>query len=367
MGEKRHLKWTKELILEEAKTYEYRSDFKKNEPNLYKKICKEGYLDEAFSHMKPKPKKWLKEECIKAAKQCKTKSEFLKRFCGAYSASKKHGWFDECIKNLFPDVGSKTKRFIYAFEFEDNSVYVGLTFNLEKRKKQHEHDPESAVFQHIKMGIGYSFVVKSELIDYKEASILEGKILEEYVTDGWKPLNRTKTGGLGSTIEKKPKISKPRRVIWTEELLAEEAKKYATKKDFINESPSAYYSAHKKKIIDKICAHMTPLKKIKWSYDEALNIALKYDNKIDFRKEHPGLFSSCQQKGWIPELCSHMRNLKKERIIYTDEIVKETLKNFTSMGQLYASKDKFIRGCYWWLKKKKLLFEYRKYLKNEDD
>lgn len=364
---KRHHKWTKDLILAEAKKYEYRSDFKESEPNLYKKICEGGYLDEAFSHMRPKPKKWLKQECVKAAGLCKTKSEFQKRFCGAYKISKKNGWFDECIKNLFPDVGSKTKRYVYAYEFSDKSVYVGLTYNLEKRQKQHESDKNSAVFQHKKMCEDYSFIVKSELVDYKEASVLEGLILEEYVKKGWLPLNRTKTGGLGSTIEKKEKKPKIEQFVWTDELLETEAKKYTTKRDFLKYSPSAYTCAHKKKLIDKICKHMVPLKKIKWSYEEAAKIVSRYDNKTSFRKEHPGLYSVCQQKGWIPMICAHMRNLYLEKIIYTEKNVKDTLQNYSKMEDLRKSKDKFVRGCYWWLKRQKLLVEFKKYLKNEND
>ena len=365
---KRCWKWTKEAIINEAKKYEYRSDFKKAEPNLYKKICQEGYFNEAFGHMKHKPKKWTKEECLKAASKCKTKSEFEKKFCGAYSSSRKNGWYEECVSAFFTLVGNKANRCIYAFEFDDGSVYVGLTFNFEERKKQHHKDPDSTVFKHVsKTGAKYNAIQKTDYIDYRSASTLEGIILKEYIDGGWIPLNRVKTGGLGSSVEKKEKPEKHKRLAWTYELLYEEAKKYNTKKDFFEQSPSAYSSAHKMGIINEVCSHMTPLKKLKWAFEEAREVALLYDNKKDFRKEHPGLYSVCQQNGWIPKVCSHMRNLYDEKIIYNENVVKETLGKYEKMQQLRTSEDKFVRGCYWWIKHKKLLNEYKKYLKNVND
>ncbi len=34
-------------------------------------------------------------------------------------------------------IGNKFKRCIYAYEFSDNYVYVGLTLNLDKRNNRH--------------------------------------------------------------------------------------------------------------------------------------------------------------------------------------------------------------------------------------
>ena len=49
-----------------------------------------------------------------------------------------------------------------------------------------------------------------------------------------------------------------------------------------------------------------------------------------------------------------------EKIIELYDQMK--VKISSKMEELKKSDDKFVRGCYWWLKKKKLLVEYKKYL-----
>ena len=41
-------------------------------------------------------------------------------------------------------------RCIYAVEFPDNSVYIGLTYNFENRKKQHLTNSKSTVYKKVK-------------------------------------------------------------------------------------------------------------------------------------------------------------------------------------------------------------------------
>jgi predicted GIY-YIG superfamily endonuclease len=364
-GKKRHWRWTKELIIAEAKKYDYRSDFKKKEPNLYKSIIKGGYAEEAFSHMLFKPRKWTYEKCIEAAKTCKTKSEFGIKFCGAYATAKSHNWLSDIIKNFEP-VGSKVKRCIYAYEFSDNSVYVGLTFSLKKRNMQHMRDLDSSVYQHIKeTNIKPVLVQKTDYIDYKEAAQKEGEILNEYKENGWFILNKTKTGGLGSSIEKKEKVKihKQKRFKWTEEALKKEIEKYKTLSDFRTQSPNAYSICSRKKLLNTLCVNLKRQVHETWTMEEAKKEALKYHYKKDFEQNSHGCYSSCRNKGWLEIVCVHMGDYKKENSLYNEENVKEVVSRYTQMQKLKKSEDKFERGCYWWLKKKKLLIEYKKYLK----
>ena len=42
------------------------------------------------------------------------------------------------------------KRLIYVYEFSDNSCYIGLTYNIKNRNRQHLESNKSPVFNYIK-------------------------------------------------------------------------------------------------------------------------------------------------------------------------------------------------------------------------
>ena len=357
---------TKEFAISEGKKYKYRSDFKKSEPNLYKKVISNGWGEEVFSHMQHKPSIWTEEKCDEAAKQCKTKSEFSKNFSGAYSSAKKRGWLTNLSKKYFKPVGNKALRCIYAYEFSDKHVYVGLTFNLEKRDKQHMMSENSAVYQYIKKtGSKPVLIQLTDYIDSYEASDFEGYFLEKYVNDGWISINKTKTGGLGSSLEKKEKQLKENKKHWTKETIEEEAKKYKTRKEFVESSPSAYAVASRLKILDSVCKHMVLLQRKKWTKEEAQKEALKYKERGEFQMKSNGCYLVSSRNGWLDDICKHMINGYDRLKIYSKETVIETIKKYHRMQELRNSEDKFVRGCYWWLKKNKLLIEYKKYLKRD--
>ena len=401
--------WTIEKSKEEALKYKHKVDFKKNSNRAYTVLCKNGLIEESCKHM-TKPEVcllWTKEKCIEAAQKCKTKSEFSKRYCGAYNSAKKHGWFDEIIQFFIP-LGSKYKRCIYACVFNDNKVYIGLTYNFEKRKKQHLSDKDSAVYQHIqKTGLAPLFLQITDYIDYRESSQKEGEILKEYIDKGLTPLNRTATGGLGSKDEviarkwtkekcieaasqcdsykdfrenysgayeacvKYGIINKIKNILppecthklWTIETALNEFDKYETLKEFRENSSGCYSFLLKKGIFKQIRNKKILLQRDAWTFEEAHQEALKYDNKKDFRENKNGCYCVCEKRGWLSKVCSHMRDLNKERIIYTEDFVISMLKNFEYMEQLKKSDDKTVRGCYWWMKKHKKLKDFKKFLK----
>ena len=407
---KKEIIWTIEKSQKEALKYNTKVEFKKNSNRAYIVLCKAKLLNESCQHMyHPKPKlKWTKEKCIEVAKQCKSKSEFNTRFCGAYKSSKKNGWFNELLQ-YFQPIGSKYKRCIYSALFADNSVYIGLTYNLKKRIKQHLNNRDSAVFKHIeKTNIIPEFIQLTDYIDYKEASQKEGDVLEEFIYKGYNILNRTGTGGLGGndtiikkwTKEKCIEVAKqcntykefrknysgaynyciknnfletiidiiPRknnkRKNWNKEDVLVECNKYKTIKEFVLNCPSAYSYMLRHHLLDELRKNKYILQRDSWTFEEAQIEALKYQTKKEFKTNSSGCYGVCYKRGWLNLVCSHMRDLKKERIIYTEEKVIEHLKNFEYLEQLKKSDNKYTRGCYWWLKSNKKLIEFKKYLKS---
>ena len=114
--------------------------------------------------------------------------------------------------------------------------------------------------------------------------------------------------------------------------------------------------------LDDICSHMEYLTRQIWTKEEAHLEALKYNNKTDFMNNSNGCYQVCIKRGWLNDITSHMESLVEKRKIYNEDNVKEEISKHYKMEELKKSDDKFVRGCYWWLKKKKLLVEYKKYL-----
>lgn len=107
-------------------------------------------------------------------------------------------------------LGDDKHKLIYAFEFPDNSVYVGLTFNLKQRTNSHLHDEKrySAVRNHInETGLQPTLKQLTELLDVDEACKMEGEWVEIYRKQGWTILNKAKTGAVG-TVHNRKKLNK---------------------------------------------------------------------------------------------------------------------------------------------------------------
>lgn len=94
---------------------------------------------------------------------------------------------------------------------------------------------------------------------------------------------------------------------WTDEMLAEEAKKYSTRMEFKKECHAAYKASCRigKYFMDMICSHM---KSIKWKDKELQDEAKKYGRRIDFQNNSNGAYLAALRKGkeFLDKICAHM-------------------------------------------------------------
>lgn len=221
----------------------------------------------------------------------------------AYSYANRYGILDEVCSHM-EIKGHKYRRFIYAFEFPDNHVYVGLTYNLSKRELQHYTNEESAVFKHIeKTKLKPIFIkIVKEPLDIENAIIKENITLKDYESKGWKKLNRSKTGSVGGNFLK-----------WTIESLQEEALRYNSIKSFQKEGKGAYAAAVRLGVLYDICSHMEKIKETVgfWNNKEnCLNESKKYKNRSQFKKAKPGAFEGSVRNGWLEEFFPNKRQTK---------------------------------------------------------
>jgi len=225
--------WTYEKCLTEASKYKSRGEFKKSSPSAYKASKNNKWIDiiEQFDLKINKSGYWTYENCKNEALKYNFKKDLKKHNSACYSIINRNKWFE--LTSHMKVIGNLKKRLIYVYEFPDNSCYVGLTGNIFTRDKEHrEGKKKSSVYNYIiKSGLTPKLITKTDYISVDEASKLEGVILDSYKNNGWKILNKAKTGGVGGGNKK-----------WSYEKCVEEIKKYNSITKLIDNSSGAYMS-----------------------------------------------------------------------------------------------------------------------------
>jgi len=202
-------KWTKAELKELAYKFNRRIDFRKAHGGAYKAIMDNKYY-ELLEHM-PKQKRWSNDELHEEALKYSSRGEFLKKANSIYNVARARGLLDKICSHMQPS-GHFYKRCIYLCEFEDGTVYIGLTFSVRDRTLRREKDPNDAVTKYqSKTNLSYETKQISDFLSLKEAVRLEEEIRQKYLNEGRKVLNRTKCGSVGATYssQEKTKCLKP--------------------------------------------------------------------------------------------------------------------------------------------------------------
>ena len=399
-----HVKWqkkwaSKEICKIEAQKYKNRSEFQKKCVGAYTYAMRHGFLDEICQHMDYLWKeKWSdKNACAKEARKYNRRIDFAKGSNSAYTYAMKHGFLDDICTHMqsYVDVDTTNsdkkrveyvkerlqvtpeeweniynkflknkgkvlianriqhKRCIYAAEFEDHFVYIGLANNLKNRIKQHITSPQSQVFKHIKSsGLYPTFSIKRDFTPQDIAQTLEGEVLEEYKKNGWIILNQAKTGSLGGST-----------LFWTYERCIEVAKYCNSKAYFSQNFSGAYASTIRggwmKDIETIIAKNLIATKRIQsekeekskkylsqlpkdrknkyWTYETISKEAKKYKTKKEFKEKANGAYTTAVKRGLLNEICSHMKPLMHKSV----DGIYWTKDRCAERAILYSSKMEF--------------------------
>ena len=269
-----------------------------------------------------------KEVCHKAALNCKYRSEFAKTFKGEYFAALRNDWLDEICSHMVV-VGNHYKRCIYAYEFPNidgkDYVYVGLTNHIHQRDLEHG-----------RKGAVYTFcrkhnlerpkpILLTEYIDKEEAKEQEGIQLAKYVSNGWIPLNRVKTGGLGGHLANDG---------FTFEECKARGQKYRKRSEWKREDYPTYYIASKRGWIDKILKRSEKFGNgtiSYWTDERIAETALLYEYPSDFQKNEPVAYQRAYQKGILDKVCNHMKR-KWKRLDYNIEMIKRKIDEYDNLN-----------------------------------
>lgn len=322
--------WTKEKCLEEANKYYTRNSFNISSKAAYAAAYKNGWLDDICKHMTSLIKPigfWSFEICKVEALKYNTKKEFREKANGAYDAAKRNNWIDDICEHM-EVIGNKFKKCIYGYFFkdDDNSVYIGITSNFERRHKDRIFSKKvDSVVALINQGVLYERIQLTEYLEVKEAIQTEINYIKYYrKTNGFNCINISRGGEIGGSP------------IWTKEKCFEEALKYNAKKEFRENSHGAYLAVCKNEWIEEVCSHMTSQRKRNgyWTKERCFEEAIKYHSKREFEKNSISAYGAAQKNKWLNDICGHMKLIRTPKGHWSKEnCQKEAIK--------YSSRTEF--------------------------
>lgn len=284
--------WNLENCKIEALKYITQIDFITKSRSAYGSAYENEWLDEICSHMVSDKKQkgyWTKENCKTEALKYTTKKEFVEAESGAYDAAFDNGWMDEICSHMIT-IGNRFNRLIYSFEFPDNHVYIGLTYNPKNRYSNHMK--YGTVFNYMnETGLTPIFKILTDYMDKEIASKMEGIKVKEYKDNGCNILNKAKTGNLGGGC----KI-----LIWTKEKCQESAKNFKSRTEFQKNEVGAYESALRNEWLDEICSHMLGYIP-KWPKELCKELAIKCLTRGEFKKNYINAYQASHYYNWIDE------------------------------------------------------------------
>lgn len=251
------------------------------------------------------------DEIYLEAQKYKTRNEFCKKSPSHYGAARRLGVLDAVCKHM-TIVGSKYLRAIYAFEFDDKSVYVGLTYNYEERYRQHLLHTKTLKLKAKKNS--FKFIKFNKWYLPEKAGAMEGKMIATYRRKGFVILNKIKHGGLGGSDQK-----------WTKHEIVKISQNCKTKKDFRENYPGAYQHAFKHNFLNettqKLVSNYNPSGH--WTKNRIIKEAKKYKYKKDFKTKSRGAYGAAVRLGIIDQITMGF----EKRKLYTKRWDKQSILN----------------------------------------
>lgn len=343
--------WNILTCCNEAKKFKTRNDFKHGNETAYNVARRNGWLKD-YDWLLPQLEIWTFEKCSEIAKQCVTKADFKKTNYKAYQSAHHNGWldkFDWLLDGRYYNSNGEKKvkskrRFnnaleykgkshcVYAYEFADKAVYVGLTLIRRIKDRDFEHifnnDSVSKYANDNNIDIPEMKIILSGLTPL-EARIKEFEVLTEYVNNGWKAINKAKTGSLGSFMHG----------YWTKERCIEEGKKYKTIKEYQKGNSSSYYAARVNGWLSEFTwfEHKTHPSGY-WNYKNCYKEAQKYDSRISFCHGSHAAYESARTNKWLDDYIWFKYKKQKPKGFWTYETCFAEAKK-------YRSRTEFGHNC----------------------
>ena len=125
-----------------------------------------------------------------------------------------------------------------------------------------------------------------------------------------------------------------KRTKWTDDMLAAEAAKYQTRKEFSRGNKNAYAAARDRHLLDKICGHMTT-RYTTWTYDLLATEAAKYQTRKEFGRGNEKAYQAARSRKLLDEICGHMKKMTywTADLVYAEATKYQTRSEFQRRSQ----------------------------------
>ena len=339
--------WTKERLIDDAKKYNSRVEWKKASGSAYATAGTKGCLEECCAHMELLVKPvgyWTKERCIESAKKYPTIIAWSIGENGAYDAAKGTPWYTEATKHMVKTFShgeytiysfllSHDIKFTYQKRFKDlkdkgqlpYDFYIDeLKLAIEYQGRQHFGTSKTSLFrknaedQPRRDAIKKEYAEKNGLF-YIDIETQKTEEIEQQLIDKIKEIAKLK--GKRLSLQRRELSPEEQSVlgslgVWTKQAVLNDALKYKTLKDWSSNDNAASQIAYKNGWIKEATIHMLQTQKPKgyWTKGRVLMSALNYQSSSDWIKGERGAWSKAQANGWLEEATAHMPNRQNKKL-----------------------------------------------------
>ena len=287
-----NITWDEELVRNESLKYKTKNEFKHKCPGAYQYAIRHNLIDELYDNLY---EYWTDESVEELAKSCKTKKEFYQN-SGAYGYAIRHNLLKKFTWLVCEN--DEIERCVYLYTDEENKVaYIGLTANKEERHKSHktgifrEKRTKSAVFDYF-TSIGKDVpdpIYLEDGLSLIESQDREDYYIKLYEERGYRMLNTGNTGvGVGSTGFYK----------WSKKKVIEVASRCNTKIELHNKYKGAYDYAIRNNLIDELFDNARNV----WNDESVKDIASKCKNRSEFHKKYKGAYLYAERNDLLEDL-----------------------------------------------------------------
>lgn len=136
------------------------------------------------------------ETILEDAKKYNTRGDWSKHSMSKYGVACRNGWLEECCAHMVRQMNPYTDDIgvVYAFIFNDDQVYIGLTVNPRKRFLAHINE-RGPVYNKIQQGFTYEYKILEENISNTNLAERELFYIDEFKKAGkYKMINKQRGG-----------------------------------------------------------------------------------------------------------------------------------------------------------------------------
>lgn len=194
------------VIFNLMSNYNTLKEFSKECSSVHRLIYHYGWQEElVFDKYGKTQEEWTKDKLLNLSKLCSSRTDFKYKFSSAYHWALRNNYLDEICEHMSVENYINQANFnkiVYGYIFPNNTIYIGITKNFEKRNNDRKYELNDAVQKYSKeTNTIPEIIFFTKYIECKESIKLEKFYIKKYKDDGWNVLNRNNGGSIGGSYK----------------------------------------------------------------------------------------------------------------------------------------------------------------------